>query len=107
MGAFLLTKISYSYFMKEGAGLESREAEPKLSFRVLYSAHESAKDFWPQEVLEAELAKTDIWFPENWGWDEGTREGYNRYATGKYNLQHELGNPSKEVEIKALINTGR
>lgn len=87
--------------------LESKELEPKFNFLVLYSGHDSIENFWPQAELETELAKTDIWFPEMLAWDEATEEGFNRYATGKYDLQHEISEPSKAVELKALINTAR
>lgn len=89
----------------EANPLESKEAEPKFSFRVLYSAHDLVKDFWTQSELEAELAKTDIWFPEMLGWTEDTEEKFNLYATGKYIPQ--ANEPVMKVELEALTNTGR
>ena len=86
--------------------LESKESEPKLHFRMLYSGHDSEKDFWSPDELEQELQDIDIWFPENFGWNQDSENLFKKFATGNYAVSENI-EPVLKFQLEALTRLGR
>ena len=66
--------------MEREQKIEKLEKEPKISYHIFYSPHETAKDF---EKLEEVFKQADIYVPEAPGCDSSDAEFFNKISQGE------------------------
>ncbi|MFY9462268.1 MAG: hypothetical protein WAP51_03655 [Candidatus Sungiibacteriota bacterium] len=81
-----------------GAGKEHKAGEPKVSFDIFYSAHETRED---AKGLAERFRKADIYVPEANGWTEMWRRDMNAVSQGT--LTPELFFRKRGVDPKNVL----